>query len=202
MNAQEREIEALNGYKKALNVTLGYRDLKTRAHSERVNGLALMLGRACGMDARALAVLKLAASFHDIGKIGIPDRILLKPDRLDDSEWVVIKQHSQIGEQILASSGFTGHPIDGAARAIRHHHEHFDGGGYPDGLAGDAIPLPSRIIAIVDSYDAMAVTRAYHNARGHGEIMEIMDEETGTKFEPRLMQMFSTHIEHSPMRAA
>jgi len=201
MNAQEREI-ALSGYEKALNVTLGYRDMMTRTHSERVSGLALMLGRACGMDARALAVLKLASSFHDIGKIGIPDQILLKPDRLDNIEWVVIKQHSQIGEQILASSGFTGHPIDGAALAIRHHHEHFDGSGYPDGLAGDAIPLPSRIIAIADSYDAMAVTRAYHAARGHGEIMEIMQEETGTKFEPRLIQLFSTHIEHSPMRAA
>ncbi len=200
MDSPAEMDEALSGYNKALGVALGYRDLMTHLHSERVHDLAMMIAEACDVDEAELGVLKVASSFHDVGKIGIPDHILMKPTRLDAAEWETIKRHSEIGEQILRSSGIGGYPVPDVARAIRHHHEHVDGGGYPDGLAGEDIPLGSRIIAIADSYDAMAVTRAYHGARSHHEIMDIMEGETGRKFDPALMQIFRARIEHSPMR--
>ena len=146
-----------------------------------------------------MGVLRVGAAFHDMGKIGIPDHILLKPTEFDESEWAVMKLHPVIGAEILASTELDG--SDFASLAIRHHHEHFDGGGYPDGLAGDQIPLPSRIIAIADAYDAMAVTRSYHSARTHNEVMSILSEETGVKFDPRLMKSFCEIIEDSPFRA-
>jgi len=200
MDSPAEMDEGLFGYNKALGVALGYRDLMTHLHSERVHDLALMIAEDSDVDEAALGALKVASSFHDVGKIGIPDHILMKSTRLDAAEWETIKQHSEIGEQILRSSGVGGYPVPDAARAIRHHHEHYDGGGYPDGLAGEDIPLCSRIIAIADSYDAMAVTRAYHAARAHHEIMDIMVDETGRKFDPALMQIFCARIEHSPMR--
>lgn len=152
------------------------------------------------MGGEELEALKIAASFHDIGKIGIPDHILLKPSKFDEDEWARMKQHSEIGERIIASTELDG--AEHAARVIRHHHEHFDGAGYPDGLAGESIPVCSRIISIADSYDAMAVTRSYHKAKSHPEVMQILQEEIGTKHDPELMQMFCAIIETSPHKAA
>ena len=111
-----------------------------------------------------------------------------------------MRQHCDIGQQILLSTGLAG--AEAAALVIRHHHEHFDGGGYPDRLAADGIPIAARIIAIADSYDAMAVTRAYHAARGHGEILAIMRAESGVKHDPQLLQQFFAIIEDSPLKAA
>jgi len=97
-----KAYEALHSYNKALSVTLGYRDMMTRLHSERVHDLSLMIGRRCGISDRELTVLEMASSFHDIGKIGIADQILMKPGKLDEAEWEIVKQHSEIGEKILA----------------------------------------------------------------------------------------------------
>jgi HD-GYP domain-containing protein (c-di-GMP phosphodiesterase class II) len=202
MDSPEDMDEGLFGYNKALSVTLGYRDMMTHLHSERVRDLTLMIAEASGADDRQLAVLRMAAIFHDVGKIGISDQILLKPSRLDEAEWEEVKRHSEIGEQIMLHSGIDGYPVADVARTIRHHHEYYDGAGYPDGLAGEEIPLFSRIIAIADSYDAMSVTRAYHAARTHDEIMEIMRGETGNKFDPALMDIFCARIVYSPMRVA
>ena len=136
-------------YTKALMVALGYRDNMTRLHSERVLSLSEAMGAACGLFGQELLTLKIGAAFHDIGKIGIPDGVLLKPGRLDAAEWELMRRHSDIVQKILLSTGLAG--AEAAALVIRHHHEHFDGNGYPDGLAGEEIPLASRIIAIVDS---------------------------------------------------
>ncbi|HXH64649.1 MAG TPA: HD domain-containing phosphohydrolase [Mariprofundaceae bacterium] len=201
MDPQAGAFEAMFGYHRSLSAALGYRDMLTLVHSERVRDLSLMIVADCDAGEHDLAVLKMASTFHDVGKIGIPDQILQKPGRLDAEEWATIKRHSEIGEQIMLSSGMSGQAVVDVARAIRHHHEYFDGGGYPDGLAGEDIPLAARIIAIADSYDAMAVTRAYHAPRAHGEIMAIMHGETGSKFDPELMDLFSRHIESSPLRA-
>jgi response regulator RpfG family c-di-GMP phosphodiesterase len=192
-------FNALLMYTKALSVALGYRDLLTRLHSERVQGLAMEIGKHCGLSRTELNALNIAASFHDIGKIGTPDHILLKPSKFDEAEWEVMKQHSEIGEKIMASTELNG--SQQAALLIRHHHEHFDGKGYPDRLAGEAIPICSRIIAIADSYDAMAVTRSYHHARSHQEIMEILDQENGIKHDPELMHIFCGTIESSKHKA-
>jgi HD-GYP domain-containing protein (c-di-GMP phosphodiesterase class II) len=190
---------ALYRYTKALSVALGFRDQMTQLHSERVLALSEALGASCGLSNKDLGLLKLGASFHDIGKIGIEDRILMKSAPLDTDEWIKMRQHAVIGEDILLATGLEG--SQQAAKIIRHHHEHYDGQGYPDGLAGEDIPVYSRIISIADSYDAMAVTRSYHRQRGHVEIMEILHRETGTKHDPHLMQIFSELIESSPLQA-
>ncbi len=157
---EDQIYNSLLKYTKALSVALGYRDLLTRLHSERVRGLSAAIGKSCGLSRKEFNTLNIAASFHDIGKIGIPDHILLKPSKLDEDEWQIMKQHSEIGEKIILSIDLEGAPQ--AARLIRHHHEHYDGRGYPDKLSGEDIPICSRIISIADSYDAMAVTRSYH----------------------------------------
>lgn len=198
MPNSDNVYEALFKYTKALAVALGYRDFLTRLHSDRVRNISMMIGESLGLSDDDLSALKMGSSFHDIGKIGIPDSILLKPAKLDTDEWEEMKRHSEYGEEIIASSGIEG--SQRAAKTIRHHHEHFDGSGYPDGLAGSDIPSCSRIMSLADSYDAMAVTRSYHRARNHQEIMSVMLSERGTKFEPRLFDVFCECIEKSPMK--
>lgn len=190
---------SLYTYTKGLSVALAYRDRLTQLHSERVLGLSSELAQHCGLTSHEMDILKIAASFHDIGKIGIPDNILLKPSHFNEDEWEHMKRHAEIGEKIMAATELEGSRP--ASLAIRHHHEHFDGGGYPDGLAGEDIPIHARIIAIADSYDAMAVTRSYHRAKPHSEIMSIMHEETGEKHDPALMRIFCGIIESSRFKA-
>ena len=199
MELEDPVFNALITYTKALSVALAYRDLLTQLHSERVQGLSVAIGEACGLSKPQLNSLRIAASFHDIGKIGIPDHIMLKPSLFDEAEWDRMKQHSVIGERILASTELEG--SHRAALLIRHHHEHFNGMGYPDRLSGDNIPICSRIISIADSYDAMAVTRSYHHARSHPEIMAILHEETGNKHDPHLMGIFGDIIDSSKFKA-
>lgn len=200
MNAQDPIIEALYKYTRALAVALDHRDRPTRLHSDRVGNLAAELGTHCGLAPRELGTLAIAAAFHDIGKIGVPDQILMKPSALNADEWAAIRRHSEIGEEILLATELGG--VVPAARLIRHHHEHFDGSGYPDGLVGESIPFGARIIGIVDSYDAMAVTRSYHRERSHAEIMSILHEESGAKHDPTLLGVFGRMIESSRFRIA
>jgi response regulator RpfG family c-di-GMP phosphodiesterase len=165
-----------------------------------VLGLSAAIGVGCGLSGRELGVLKIAASFHDIGKIGIPDHILLKPSTLDATEWEEMKKHSEIGERIMAATDLEGSTQ--VSLVIRHHHEHFNGGGYPENLSGEEISIHARIIAIADSYDAIAVKRSYQLARTHPQIMAILDEETGEKHDPELMRVFCRIIESSEFMAA
>ena len=199
MGQSQSAYEALFTYTRVLSRTLGYRDSYTQLHSNRVQGLAAELGRHCGLSADEMQLLNVAAAFHDIGKVGVPDAILFKDDRLVDGEWRLMQEHPRIGENIMAALS-----VDGAkevAQVIRHHHERHNGQGYPDGLAGDEIPLLSRIISIADNYDAMAETRAYHRGRPHQTVMATMKQETGDKHDPELMDVFNYMIEHSPYRA-
>lgn len=196
--AEKFTYVALENRTKALALALGYRDQDTLEHSGRVQLLAQALAAAIGLDEEAQGALRVSAKFHDIGKIGIPDQVLMKPGRLDEEEWAIMHQHPLIGERIVIST-----ELDGAsqtAHIIRHHHEHFDGGGYPDRLAGEEIPIGARIISIADSYDAMAHTRAYHQGRSHKEIMRVIDEESGTKHDPYLLHHFRRLIRQSPQR--
>lgn len=200
MDQEDPIYVVLHKYTKALTSALGYRDTLTRLHSERVLGLATQIGQDCGLRGAELGLLKISASFHDIGKIGIPDRILLKTSALDEAEWIVMKQHSEIGERIMIAT-----EIEGAQQAslvIRHHHEHYNGSGYPDHLAGEQISILSRIVRIADSYDAMAATRSYHGPKTHTEIMTILHTETGEKHDPKLMRIFCGIIESSEFKAA
>jgi HD-GYP domain-containing protein (c-di-GMP phosphodiesterase class II) len=200
MDLRDPTYAALNRYTRALSVALGYRDLHTRIHSERVVTISEAIGVRLGLTETELGNLTISAAFHDIGKIGIPDHILLKAGKLDETETAAMQRHSELGANIVLATDLEG--ATQVALAIRHHHEHFDGRGYPDGLAGEAIPLSSRIVGIADSYDAMAMTRAYHPAKTHAEIMKILDEETGGKHDPRLMSVFREVIEGSPLKAS
>ena len=200
MELDDPIFDALYTYTKALSIALGYRDLLTRLHSERVLGLSEAIGVACGLSSKELAILKVAAALHDIGKIGIPDHILLKTSQPDLAEWEKIKQHCEIGQRILAATEVEG--AQQASMVIRHHHEHYNGRGYPDGLSGDEISISARIISIADNYDAMAVARSYQYAKPHLEIMAIMHEETGGKHDPGLMRIFCEIIESSQFKAA
>jgi len=189
----------LLGSVESLSVALQVRDSYTRSHCDRSARLAAELGDACGVSDAELNHLRVGARFHDIGKIGVPDAVLLKPARLTGGEWDQMKTHSELGEQIFQATDLPDY--DAVAAAIRHHHESFDGTGYPDGLAGEAIPLLSRIILIVDAYDAMTTARPYHPVRTHAQVMEIMQSESGTKLDPEIFRKFSGLIEHSPARA-
>lgn len=199
MTSSDKVYDILRKYTKALTVALGYRDPLTQLHSDRVMALAEELGRACDVTPQQMSILKIAASFHDVGKIGIPDPVLLKPGSFNDDEWDVMKRHPHIGADIIAATDLFGADI--AADVIRHHHEHWDGSGYPDGQQGENISLLARIISIVDAYDAMAMTRSYHQARKHEDIMDILRAETGRKFDPRVMAIFEQVITESPHQA-
>ncbi len=199
MKIDQETFRILGNYTSALSVALGHRDLPTRMHSDRVAELSTHLGALCGMDEDELAVLQMAAAAHDLGKIGIPDAVLCKRTRLSSRDWEAIHRHPVIGEEILLAAGFDG--ATEVAAIVRHHHENFDGSGYPDAIAREAIPLGARVISVVDSYDAMAEPRAYHRQRGHEEIMDVLHAETGNKRDPEIMRLFRDLIEDSEFAA-
>ena len=181
---------------RALSIALEERDEHTGHHCDRVQLCAAMLGEAAGVGRLDMAILRTCAIFHDVGKIGIPDAILLKPTPFDAAEWEIMKSHAARGERILLGSDL---PNAGkVAAAIRHHHEHFAGGGYPDGLAGDDIPLLARIISIADAYDAMRMPRPYRAPMDHATVMSIMETEQGKKFEPGLFRAFREVVTRLP----
>ena len=182
------------------SVALDERDPATLQHCQRVAGLSLELGKRIALSERELRLLHVAAAFHDVGKIGIPDVVLKKNGRFTDGDWIVMRTHPERGQRILQAAGLK----DGEALglAVRHHHERYDGAGYPDRLAGDHIPLLARIIAIADSYDAMATPRTYGRFKPHAEILSELRNEQGAQHDPFLCAKFLELIERSPFRAS
>lgn len=172
----------------ALTVALHVRDEHTRHHCDRVVDLAIQLAMAIRLDRSNFRFIEICARFHDIGKVGVPDSILLKPGRLSDEEWRIMKTHSEMGEQIVGATALP--DSRNAARVIRHHHENFSGDGYPDALKGEAIPVESRIIFIVDAYDAMRTTRPNRSPMDHEKVISIMASEDGWKFDPAIFKHF------------
>lgn len=191
--------QTLIQFASALSVALKARDPYTRFHSDRVMNLSMEIGTRIALPSDQLTLLRAAAALHDIGKIGIPDEVLLKTGKLDDAERALIQTHSARGAEIVGALDREG--ADVVAEAIRHHHEDFDGGGYPHGLAGEQIPLLSRIITIADNYDAMATRRIYQEPRKHHAIIDEMLLERGRKHDPDLFELFIQLIEKSPFRA-
>lgn len=189
MSLLENLQRSLSEFGRPLGAALGERDTHTQSHCDRVVGIADTLARACALHDDEIAVLRLCASFHDNGKIGIPDRVLLKAAGFDEEEWRIMREHPVIGERILRNIELDG--VEAIASAVRHHHEHFDGSGYPDGLSGENIPLYARFVSIADSYDAMLSARPYHRARTHAEVMHVLHAEAGIKHDPLLLHAFS-----------
>jgi putative nucleotidyltransferase with HDIG domain len=170
-----------------LVTALEAKDPYTKGHSTRVADLAYQLGQLAGFQGDSLEDLHLAAHLHDIGKIGTPDRILNKNGPLTPDEQMTIKQHAVVGQQILEQSPH----LLGLAKIVRHHHERWDGQGYPDELRGEAIPLSSRIIAICDAIDAMSSARPYREALGNGEILQQLQFNSGKQFDPNLVRLMA-----------
>lgn len=182
----------------ALFAAMKARDLATGRHCDRVVALSVALAQACDLSPSELAAIAVAARLHDVGKIGTPDRVLFCPHRLNAEDWEIMKAHATVGADIILCSTIAQRDV--VALAVRHHHEHFDGSGYPAGLAGHDIPILSRIIALADSYDALGDTRPYHPARSHADIMRILNREAGSKCDPDLLRVFESMIQSSALR--
>ncbi|MGY8828353.1 MAG: HD-GYP domain-containing protein, partial [Pseudomonadales bacterium] len=172
-----------------------YKDNETGNHIMRIGESAALLARAYGMDAPWVELLRQAAPMHDVGKIGIPDSILCKPGKLTDDERLVMNTHAQIGHDILQDSAASPLLVLAAEIAL-HHHEKWDGSGYPQGLAGEAIPLSARIVALCDVYDALRSTRPYKPAWPAEKAQALIREQAGQHFDPALVQLMESLFEH------
>ena len=164
------------------------RHIPTHMHCERVVLLADVFAQACSLTPDDHAVLLNSAMLHDIGKVGIPDSILMFEGALDKAQEERMQMHSAIGEAIVRLMALEhGETI---AAHVRHHHEHYDGSGYPDGLAGESIPQLTRMLTILDSYDALREERPYRQAMHHEEAVGIMESESGVIHDPALLKHF------------
>ena len=165
-----------------------YRDDNTREHTERVGDLAARLARHLGHDDRTVWLVRQAAPLHDLGKIAIPDHVLLKPGKLTDEEFEVVKTHAVLGARVLAGSDSD--LLATAERVARSHHERWDGSGYPDGLAGDAIPLEGRLVHVADVFDVLVHERPYKESWTVEAAAEEIRRGAGTQFDPQVVDAF------------
>jgi putative two-component system response regulator len=172
-----------------------FRDDNTGQHTERVGQMAALLAREIGMPDSTVALIRRAAPLHDVGKIGIPDSILLKLGKLTDEEFAFVKTHTTIGARILSGSRFN--LLRLAEEIAFSHHERWDGSGY-EGMVADAIPLPGRIVAIADVFDALTQKRPYKAAWPIGDAIGEIDRQRGRQFDPSLVDAFLRVIERSP----
>ena len=177
--AYEATIE---GWSRAMDL----RDRETEGHTLRVTELTLELAKLVGMPQNELVHVRRGALLHDMGKLGIPDSILLKPDKLNTDEWELMRQHPQLAYDML-------YPIEYLHPALDIpycHHEKWDGSGYPRGLKGEQIPLSARIFAVVDVWDALTSDRPYRGALGRDEVLEYIKEQSGKHFDPQIVGLF------------
>ena len=166
------------------------KDRETSEHCDRIEHWSVRTAEALGMTGQELIDLSYAACLHDIGKVGVPDHILGKTTALTESEWALMKRHPQRGAELLWRRDFLGD----AGAIVAAHHERFDGSGYPKGLRGEEIPLGARIIAVVDTYDAMTSTRAYGSAKPSRDALRELQENAGTLYDPRVVEAFAAVI--------
>jgi response regulator RpfG family c-di-GMP phosphodiesterase len=175
---------------KSLIAAINKRDLYTEGHCKRVTEMSLLLGERIGVTEYEMDVIKVVGPVHDLGKIGIPDSILLKPAKLTNEEYAIMKSHSIYGEEIMSRFEI----LSNEARIIRHHHEKYDGSGYPDCLSGEEIPVCSRIIAVSDAYDAMVTDRPYRKGAARDEIAVEILRCKGSQFDPPIADYFADMI--------
>ena len=169
-----------------LRYTVDAKDNYTRGHSDRVSEYSVLIGNALNLPEKDINTLKIGGLFHDIGKIGVPDSILLKEDRLTDDEYSEIKNHPSIGAHILSTASIFNDIIP----IVKHHHEKYDGSGYPGRLRGNEIPYLARITTIADSFDAMTSRRTYRDSLPIQEVITEFENCKGTQFDPELTDVF------------
>jgi putative nucleotidyltransferase with HDIG domain len=189
-----RRLAAINrqlvhGHEQALRVLVSAMDIRhkeTRDHSDRVMRMAMGLARLTGMQDEALLSLKFGALLHDIGKLAIPDAILIKPGKLDEAEMAHMRRHPEIGRELMEQVDFLRRATD----IPYAHHERWDGTGYPRGLRGEEIPLAARIFSIVDVWDALSFPRVYKPAWPEPEVLAYLRDAAGSQLDPQLVQLF------------
>jgi HD-GYP domain-containing protein (c-di-GMP phosphodiesterase class II) len=170
----------------ALGRAIAKRDSDTGAHNYRVAWIAAGIAEKMGISGNAMQALIAGSFLHDVGKIGIPDAILLKPGKLDDAEMTIMRTHVNQGQEIVTGAGW----LDGAHAVVASHHEKWNGSGYPQQLKGEDIPLSARIFAVADVFDALCSKRPYKEPMGFDAAMAILDKDTGSHFDPRVMAAF------------
>lgn len=185
-NAKEKLEKAYLESIETLRYTVEAKDPYTKGHSDRVSEYCVLIGKELGLDERTLKTLRIGGLFHDIGKIGIPDSILLKEAKLTADEYSEIKHHPSIGAHILSNATIFSDIIP----IVKYHHERYDGRGYPENLTGEEIPLLARITAIADSFDAMASRRIYRNSLDIETIIREITNNKGTQFDPTIADVF------------
>jgi putative nucleotidyltransferase with HDIG domain len=187
---EESSLEAIE----TLNATVEAKDPYTAGHSLRVQRISLSIGRELGLTIKELDALRYGGLFHDIGKIAIPDALLTKPGRLTDDEYELMKTHSAEGARIVGKFS----RLRDSVPIIRYHHERWDGRGYPDGLAGEDIPLPAAIAGLADAWDAMTIERPYQRALSTEEALEEVRSCRGTQFVPAVVDAFFEAVRKRP----
>ena len=169
-----------------LRQTVEAKDPYTRGHSDRVSEYSVLIGKKLGLDEKTLHILKTGGLFHDIGKIGIPDSILLKESKLSDEEYSQIKNHPMIGVHMLGDAAI----FTDILPIVKHHHERYDGRGYPSQLVGDDIPYVARIAAVADTFDAMTSKRSYRDSLPIDVVRAEIERCSGTQFDPNIAKVF------------
>lgn len=185
--AEEQAAAAREGALRALGLALEFRDDDSGGHTDRVTELAIQTGKQMGLDVTSIEALRWGAYLHDIGKVAIPDAVLLKPGKLDDTEWETMRSHSVHGSRFAQELGFLPSMTQ---EIISHHHEKWDGTGYPNRLAGEAIPLGARIFSVCDVYDALTSVRPYKAAWSHEDAVAEIEKQAGQQFDPKVVNAF------------
>jgi putative nucleotidyltransferase with HDIG domain len=195
----------LNGHKQSLRVLVSAMDIRHREtgdHSDRVMRMAAGLAKLAGVRGEALRNLTFGALLHDIGKLALPDAVLIKPGKLDDEDMAVMRRHPQLGYELLQQVDF----LRDAGDIPHSHHERWDGGGYPQGLRGEAIPLAARIFSVVDVWDALINARVYKPAWPEEEVLDYLRDAAGSQLDPNLVALFLEHYDelkalgHTPVQ--
>lgn len=187
VRSHARELEvSYDSTLKVLVAALDTKDASSQGHSERVSQLAVSLAKEVGVEDDKLLDIERGSLLHDVGKIGVPDTVLAKPDTLDEGEWAAMQKHPLLAGLMVSKVGF----LEGAMPILLYHHERFDGTGYPFGLEGEAIPLEARIFAVVDAYQAMTSDRPYRKAMSDREALAEIERSSGAQFDPEIVDAF------------
>jgi putative nucleotidyltransferase with HDIG domain len=192
--AEENAEVAREGAIRALGLALEARDRETKGHTDRVSDLSVRIAQLLGIDGEQIRCVRWGAYLHDIGKISIPDSVLLKPGALDESEWELMRNHTIAGYEFAQQLGFLPDPTLGL---VRHHHERWDGRGYPDRLSSEEIPLAARLFAACDVYDALTSERPYKRAWSASEALEEVQAQREKQFDPDVVDVFERALEQS-----